>query len=496
MGPQAQNISIPDHKAVSCHSAAMMRVQSLRNRDMLPTTCKTALENKLSAKRLLVIDEISMISPALYNMLLYRFYLGRKKRWEIAQERFYVQGCTAFGRMPLVLYLGDFLQLRLTAGTSLREDMDALAHDPEARDVPVEFQDAARFFLQTSHCYELTTTNRFHNDEGGCQLKELIEFMRSPSAETSEAYKRVVDLWQTIQLDDGGDDVDARLFEARFQQGHMLAIYWETVGPWMTMRAQRDAHTLQTPLFCLQAADHASPPMGNDQAAKLLNHYNPLQTGGMHGMLLLHLGMRVRLAESICKEKRLVKDAEGTVVKIVVDPADEEAAAHAFNEGSSNARVYLTRVPSGIWLQMDKYDEAPFVDMVASSTNISHPDVESLVFLEPANTLMPFRWREFKITRGGFPLTHAMVRTSTACQGKTCEQGVLVDCARRVTGLYPMEDDDCLLLVALVCDAVARHRLARHSSHPRSRAIVPFTRTASKPSATLGDFPHKGGSMP
>ncbi len=180
---------------MSCHNAAMMRVQSLRNRDMLPGTCKTALENKLSAKRLLVIEEVSMISPALCNMLLYRFYLGRKKRWEIAQERFYVQGCT-YCLWPLVLYLGDFLQLRPTAGASLLEDMVALARDPEARDVPVEFQDAARFFLQTSHCYELPTTNRFRNDEGGRQLKELIEFMRSPSAETSEAYKRVVDLWQ------------------------------------------------------------------------------------------------------------------------------------------------------------------------------------------------------------------------------------------------------------------------------------------------------------
>ena len=266
--------------------------------------------------------------------------------------------------------------------------------------------------------------------------------MRSPSAETSEAYKRVADIWQTIQLDDGGDDVDARLFEARFQQGHMLAIYWETVGPWMAMRAQRDAHTLQTPLFCLQTADHASLPIGNDQAAKLLNHYNPLQTGGMHGMLLLHLGMRVRLTESICKEKGLVKDAEGTVVKIVAHPADKEAAAHAFNEASSNARVYLTRVPLGIWLQMEKYDEAPFVGMVASSTNIAHPDVESLVFVEPWSTSIPFRWREFKITRSSFPLTHTMVRTSMACQGKTCEQGVLVDCARRVAGPYPMEDDD------------------------------------------------------
>ena len=75
---QAQNISTVKHKAVSCHNAAMMRVQSLRNAHMSPGEKKAALERKLGHKRLLVIEEVSMISPALYNMLLYRFYHGRQ----------------------------------------------------------------------------------------------------------------------------------------------------------------------------------------------------------------------------------------------------------------------------------------------------------------------------------------------------------------------------------------------------------------------------------
>ena len=436
---QAQNISTPVHKAVTCHNATGMRVQSYRNRDMLPGTKKTALESKLSSKRLLVIEEVSMISPLLYNMLLFRFHHGRKERWEIKHERFYVQQKMAFGRMPLVLHLGDFLQLRLTAGMSLLADVDAYKGD---KDIPAEFQDAARLFLQTQHCYELTTTNRFRGDEGGRQLKELIEFMRTPESEYSDAYKRVQTFWQSILLQDGGEDIDRRLREPRFQHGHMLAMFWETCGPWMFMRAQRDAHALETPLFCLQAADQSSPPMETKDAAKLLNHYNPHETGGIHGMLLLHLGMRVRLTESICKEKGLVKDAEGIVLRVVVHAGDEETAASAFKETSLNARVYLTKVPLGIWLRMDKYDEAPDVSNLASSTNLASSDVGSLVFLEPTSTLMPFTWRDFKISRSGFPITHAMVRTSTACQGRTCEQGVLIDCAKREIGLHKTSKDD------------------------------------------------------
>ena len=358
---------------------------------MLPETKKAALEAKLNPKRALVTEEVSMISPALYNMLLYRFYHGRKDRWQIKQERHYVQRKCAFGRMPLKLHLGDFLQLRPTAAMSLLTDMNALSYKKEDKQVAAEFQDAAKLFLATEHCYELTTTNRFRSDEGGRQLKELIEFMRDPKPEHSDDYRRVAALWQGILLKDEHGHVDDRLREPRFQQGQMLAMFWETCGPWMAMRAQHDARALQTPLFCLQAADQSSPPMERKEAAKLLNHYNPHETGGIHGMLLLHLGMKVRLTESLCKEKGLVKDAEGIVKRIVVHPDDEEMAARAFKEVSSgnDTRVYLTQVPLGIWLRMDKYDEAPDAEHIAESTNLASADVQSLLFLEPTKTMMP-----------------------------------------------------------------------------------------------------------
>ena len=75
---QAQNISTLTHKAVSCHNATSMRVQSYRNSAMSPGENKATLERRLCPKRLLVIEEVSMISPSLYNMLLYRFYHARR----------------------------------------------------------------------------------------------------------------------------------------------------------------------------------------------------------------------------------------------------------------------------------------------------------------------------------------------------------------------------------------------------------------------------------
>ena len=177
--------------------------------------------------------------------------------------------------MPLKLHLGDFLQLRPTAAMSLLTDMNALAHKTEDKQVPAEFQDAAKLFLATEHCYELTTTNRFRNDENGRQLKELVEFMRDPKPEDSDAYRRVEELWKTILIKDDHVELDERLQEPRFQQGHMLAMFWETCGPWMAMRAQHDALALQTPLFCLQAADQSSPPMEKKRSGQAAEPLQP-----------------------------------------------------------------------------------------------------------------------------------------------------------------------------------------------------------------------------
>jgi len=345
--------------------------------------------------------------------------------------------------MPLVIHFGDFLQLRPTAGLSLLEDMDAIARDRDV-DVPAEFQAAAKLFLRTRQCYELSGTNRFRSAAGGRDLKELIAFMRAPAAESSQEYKRAKTFWDTIRAEGTATTVHPRLRERRFQEGYMLGIYWETVAPWSMMRARHDAHALHTPLFLLQAADHATPPLLKPSAAKLLNHYNPSETGGIHGIFAAHIGMQVRLTDALCKEKGLVKDAEGVLVRIEFDPRDEELANSAFQRGAADdgAPVYLRYMPLGLWLRMAKYDEAPFAEQLASQTSMQADAAQSLLFLSPTTTLMPFTWREYKVTRSGFPVTHGMVRTSTACQGKTFEKGVLIDCARRESGQHVLEEDD------------------------------------------------------
>ena len=425
---QAENISTPAHKAVSCHRASCQGIQSYRNKDMSPGQKKSALRRIWDVLRLLVLEEVSMISPSLYNMLLFCSYHGREATWEVPEGE-YDKLAGAFGRMPIVIHLGDFLQLKPVGAGGLSLVADLRALEASGKDVPAEFQQAMRLFCATPFCFELSESNRFKDK----RLRNLMNFMREPQADLPEEIERS---WAEIQL--GASDT--RLQEERFQQGHMLAIYWDTVARWMTMRAQRDAAALATPLILVQAADAAVPPMEKRAGAKLLNQPNPKDTGGMHGMLAVHLGMRIRLLQALDHENGLVKDAEGDIVNVVVNPLDQIDFDAAIEQGIP--QVYLRHVPLGFWVRFDKYSRAPFGKHLCDCDPSLTPDrTASLVFIEPT-TSAAFKWREYTVTRTGFPFSHGRVVTSTACQGWTLHAGVVIDCGRHVGGNTPKDDDD------------------------------------------------------
>ena len=387
-----------------------------------------------------------MISPALYNMLLYNAYHGRKDHWEVTEERLYNQRNTAFGRTPLVIHLGDFLQLRPTAALSLTDDPRVVLEENPEQVIFVENQCAAKLFMATPICHELRGSNRFKDP----RLKSLINYMRSPTHPMPDAIKAY---WEQIQMKT--DVVDSRLLLDRFQTGHMLGIYWETVARWVLMRAVRDAKALRTPLYLIQAADTSTPPMPRDLAAKLTTQFNPQNVGGRHGMLAVHLGMRMRLIDNINQKQGLVKNAEGTVVHIAVHAADEARVAEAFDTGSGH--IYLTHVPHAIWLRMDKYSDAPFTaELEEHDADLVRDRTEALVCIEPSAQPTPFTWRGYSVMRLGFPLSHAQVRTSTNCQGQTLRGGIVVDCARREGGSHPMSPDNWWLHLYVMLSRATR----------------------------------------
>ena len=159
-------------------------------------------------------------------------------------------------------------------------------------------------------------------------------------------------------------------------------------------------------------------------SAKLMNTANPVVTGGMHGVLPLHQGMRVCLLEHLDQSRGLVKDAEGVVVHVAINPLDEDEVREA---QADRRPVYLRHLPLGVWVRMDKYAVAPFRDRLAEhADSIDAQDAAQLVFMEPqpSNT---FEFHKYKVIRTALPISHAQVLTSTASQGRTMSLGVTVD---------------------------------------------------------------------
>mgnify|MGYP003326303218 CR=1 FL=1 len=143
-----------------------MGIGTHRNREMVPPAeKKTLLEKTWGHLKLLVLEEVSMISPNLYNMLLYRAFHGRREQC-VVQEADYLTRACAFGRLPIVIYLGDFLQLKPTgSGLSLLSDLRALEPTAGAGAPPAEHQQAMKFFCATPYCFELKASYRFKDPE-------------------------------------------------------------------------------------------------------------------------------------------------------------------------------------------------------------------------------------------------------------------------------------------------------------------------------------------
>ena len=340
--------------------------------------------------------------------------------------------------MPIIIHLGDFLQLKPTASSvSLITDPQELEKHYES--YPAEFQQSMKLFCSTPLCFEFQASNKFVD----ARLRDLMAFLRRPAKKMPRALQVA---WESMQMRPS----DARLQQRNFQDGHMIAIYWETVARWMVMRAKRDAKSLATSLFLIQAADESVPAMPVSVAKKLMNKANPKDTGLMHGMLAGHLGMRVRLLEALDVNRGLVKDAEGEIVHIVVHPSDQEYVDAA--QASGTDTIYLKHLPLGIWVKMDKYKQCPSIDVLNEHV---YQGMKKMVFIEP-RTPDAFVFRDHKVRRTGFPLSHGFVVTATACQGRTMRAGVVIDCGRHESGTTRKEDGDWWLELYVMLSRATR----------------------------------------
>ena len=137
----------------------------------------------------------------------------------------------------------------------------------------------------------------------------------------------------------------------------VLQCIWETLAHWITRRARRDARVLGVPLVFLQAADECQT-LDKDAYSRLLNVANIYNAGKIHGVLPAHVGMRVRFTGKFNGAYGLVQEQRATIVDFIFHEDD----ARRYRESRSGDLFRLTRMPTGIWLQVDKFEESPCLE--------------------------------------------------------------------------------------------------------------------------------------
>lgn len=430
---QAKNISTAEVKGRTIHNASGMRIQKLTNDLMRPGNKMASLERLWNEVRVLILEEVSMVAASWYNMLDVRSMHGRSKTFDVS-ETTYKKPHHHFGRVPIVIHLGDFLQLSPTANISLVEDVNAKRddgsykyHEPPS----VEIQHAIKVFGNIPHVFELLSTKRF---KPGDPLIDFLSCMRAgrrfPSA-----------VWAAFEATfarDSDDRLDPRHREPRFRHGFGLALYWETLSRWASRRSRSDALEAGVPLVFLQAVDECNT-IDREAAQRLLNVPNLHNTGHIHGVLPAHIGMRVRFTIKVNSRLGLVQEQRATIVGFAFKEEDRVR----YNACQAGELFRPKFSPAGIWLQVDDFTDSPIDEELAGFVDDEgcRKGLHSYAPIEAT-----FTWQSSEthtVRRTGFPLTHEKFLTSTACQGLTVHTGVSIDCARvPPAGKIGMCDDD------------------------------------------------------
>ena len=182
--------------------------------------------------------------------------------------------------------------------------------------------------------------------------------------------------------------------------------------------------------------------------SRMLNVANIYRTGRIHGVLPAHEGMRVRFTGKFNGTYGLVQEQRATIVDFVFNAEDQRK----YNDHKENRPGKIFRPscsPTGIWLQVDDFKQAPtwtyLMDYIDAEDEDAREKLARGLFCMPLMETA-FTWEAsstaHNVKRYGFMLTHAYYLTTTASQGQTLRCGVTIDCARQEPQGQRGADDD------------------------------------------------------
>ena len=281
-----------------------------------------------------------MVAPKMLGALSFRTCIARRQ-FPGARPDLYTLPGYAFGGIPLVILLGDFMQLA-PLDNKVRKSLMREPQPPKLRQQAHSGRKAAPqlssegfeeelngyslfwgclthvFFLHGTHRFVDQSTKKpcpvFSQSSETKKTLGLFEYMRDPQGKKIPKF-----LWASLQkmrCQPG----DPRLREPRQQDAYEMAIVWEGAMRLMQYRALREARASSEMLMYNQAIDICtSEKLEAKDYRRALQVVNVTSTGKLMGMLPLFKGMRVRLMGKISAKHQLVQDAVGEVIGVQFD---------------------------------------------------------------------------------------------------------------------------------------------------------------------------------
>jgi len=296
---------------------------------MVPTdSIQEELEENWVPTQVNVLEEIFLCPAEGYNMGMLRSAWGTYKVRQFAMDEYATRG-NYWGKSPINLHLGDPLQLRPVRAISVVDTAEMLAERIRKRlKVSTEAQIAIRCFRDFDWVCILRETKRFRP---GDPLKDILSNMRNANSE--KGITMDPNLWNMLQkqcvpIDASGKFLpEPRFAEERFQCGHTISMYWQTISKFFYLHACRQASQLGTTLYWCQAVDEVkgwtwlNEKQKKDLKNGLQRSYNINETGHLHHNLPCYVGQRIRTTEKIdntgSQDLNLMQEAEGTVVHVL-----------------------------------------------------------------------------------------------------------------------------------------------------------------------------------
>ena len=425
------------HASIGFNATSSLKVEHLA----LKGKTRTKVERITVPAAAVAIDEASQMSGSILHANALRHTYGRARAHNLQVEN-YMQMDQLFGNMPIVILLGDYLQLPPVPETS-----SVLW---PAANASYEHRQGRAIISRMPLVYEFRKSNRFKDEA----LIRILAAMR-----TAGGQKLADSDWQALaerkiraatpkQALSGHHQPDPRVWQAA--NWIESAYDWVTVMLAMQVRTRLAAAEARKVLWYIVAIDVPDGECPISIFRAMTGCPSVTTTKKLPGILPLYIGARVRLTKTLMAPE-LVPEREGTVVGLELHEMDRSRLRGRMQEQTSiteDGAYMLEHMPKCVFVKFDGFEKELMEPLPCEEHAVCGPErscqkckfFTGIVAVLPQSAQWTFRQSagqqhkqlgkpsasiRVEVRRVQFPLVPALPKTLHGLQGVTADPGLL-----------------------------------------------------------------------